>query len=253
MTLRVFLWHYLWIAPHLLLVGVAIGMWRQRVIRQFPIFFVYVIEEIVQFLVLYPMAVAPTVTAETYLRYEALGLGISTGLRFGIIHEIFAFTFRNYPSLSAFGKPIFRWGTAILLMLGLLAAVFIGGNDTHRVLAMLSVLSRTASFLQAGLLIILFLFSSYLGLSWRNQVFGIALGLGIFSCVDLAAAAIRSEFGTEHTNSLYYYTMGVYHVCVLVWLAYLWLPERVTQFAVKAVPEHDLESWNKELQRLIQQ
>jgi hypothetical protein len=138
-------------------------------------------------------------------------------------------------------------------MLGLLAAVFIGGNDTHRVLAMLSVLSRTASFLQAGLLIILFLFSSYLGLSWRNQVFGIALGLGIFSCVDLAAAAIRSEFGTEHTNNLYYYTMGVYHVCVLVWLAYLWLPEKVTQFALKAVPEHDLESWNKELQRLIQQ
>jgi len=71
--------------------------------------------------------------------------------------------------------------------------------------------------------------------------------------VDLAAAAIRSEFGTEHTNNLYYYTMGVYHVCVLVWLAYLWLPEKVTQFALKAVPEHDLESWNKELQRLIQQ
>ena len=107
MTLRVFLWHYLWIAPHLLLVGVAIGMWRQRVIRQFPIFFVYVIEEIVQFLVLYPMAVTPAVTAETYLRYEALGLGISTGLRFGIIHEIFAFTFRNYPSLSPLGSQFF--------------------------------------------------------------------------------------------------------------------------------------------------
>ena len=46
--------------------------------------------------------------------------------------------------------------------------------------------------------------------------------------------------------------MGVYHVCVLIWLAYLWLPERVSQFAVKSVPEHDLETWNEELQRLIQ-
>lgn len=253
MTLRVFLWHYLWIVPHLILIGVAVAMWRRRLVRQFPVFFAYVIEEVIQFLVLYPMVLMPSVSSYTYLQYEALGLAISTGLRFGIIHEIFAYTFRNYPSLNAFGKPVFRWGTAVLLLLGLFAALFAGGNDTQHVMAILQVLSRTASFLQCGLLVILFLFSSYLGLSWRNQVFGIALGLGTFACVDLAAAAIRAEFGTEHTTSLYYCTTAVYHICVLVWLAYLWLPEKVTQFSVKAVPEHDLESWNEELQRLIRQ
>jgi hypothetical protein len=253
MTLRVVLWHYLWIVPHLILIGVAIAMWRRKLVRQFPVFFAYVVEEIVQFLVLYPLAISPAVSAQTYVRYEAIGLGISTGLRFGIIHEIFAYTFRNYRSFSAFGKPLFRWGTATLLMIGLFAAVFVGGHDTLHVLSVLWVLSRTASFLQCGLLVILFFFSSYLGLSLRNQVFGIALGLGIFACVDLVSAAIRAEFGTEHTTRLDYYTMAVFHLSVLIWLAYAWLPERAMNFAVKAVPEHDLDHWNEELQRLIQQ
>ena len=253
MTLRVILWHYLWITPHILLVGVLAAMWRRKLVGQFPVFFVYLVEEVVQFLFLYPMSQMSSISGPTFLKFDAAFLAISTGLRFGVIHEVFAYTFRNYPSLGHFGKPVFRWGTAVLLMFGLFAALFVGGNDPQRVLAILWVLSRTASFLQCGLLSILFVFSTYLGLSLRNQVFGIALGLGIFACVDLAAAAIRAGFGTESTTSLDYYTMGVYHCCVLVWLAYLWLPERVPQFAVKAVPEHDLESWNKELQRLIQQ
>jgi hypothetical protein len=253
MTLRVILWHYLWIAPHVLLIGVMVGMWRAKLVRQFPVFFAYLVEEVLQFLVLYPMSLAPSISGATYLKFDAIALGLSTGLRFGVIHEIFAYAFRNYSSLGRFGKPVYRWATASLLMMGALGAIFAGGSDPTRVLAILWVLSRTASFLQFGLLIILFAFSSYLGLSLRNQIFGIALGLGIFACVDLASAAIRAEFGTEHTTSLDYYTMAVYHLCVLVWLAYLWLPERVTQFAVKSVPEHDMDSWNKELQRLIQQ
>jgi hypothetical protein len=253
MTLRVVLWHYLWITPHLLLIGVLVAIWRKKLVGQFPVFFAYVAEEVIQFLVLYPMTQMPWVSGYTYLKFDAVALTISTGLRFGVIHEIFAYTFRNYPSLSHFGKPVFRWGTAVFLMFGLLAAVFVGGNDPRRVLSIMWVLSRTASFLQCGLLLTLFLLSSYLGLSLRNKVFGVALGLGIFACVDLAVAAIRAGFGTEATTFLDYYSMAVYHVCVLVWLAYLWLPERLPQFAVKAVPEHDLESWNQELQRLIQQ
>ena len=253
MTLRVVLWHYLWIAPHLLLLGALGALWHRKLVHEFPVFFAYLIWEVVGFLVLYPMTLIPSVTGLTYLKYHSIALGVSTGLRFGIIHEVFAHTFRNYQSLRTFGKPMFRWGTALLLMLGLLAAVLAGGHEWQHSLSILWALGRTASILQFGLLLVLFIFSSYLGISLRNPVFGVSLGLGVFACVDLAAAAIRAEFGSQTTTSLDYYTMAVYHVCVLVWLAYLWLPEKVPQFAVKAVPEHDLESWNKELQRLIQQ
>ena len=229
-------------------------MWRRKLVRPYPVFFTYIAWEVVQFLIFYPMALMPSVSGPTlFARLTPVGLAVSTGLRFGVIHEVFAHIFSNYPSFSAFGKPIFRWGTAILLMLGLLAAVLVGGHDGLRALSILWALSKTASILQCGLLVALFLFSSYLGLSWRNQVFGVALGLGVFATADLIAASVRSQFGSETTTSLDYITMAVYHCCVLIWLAYLWLPERATQFAMKTVPEHDLESWNEELQRLIRQ
>ena len=73
MTLRVVLWHYLWIAPHLILVGIAIAMWHRKLVHQFPVFFAYVIEEVIQFLVIYPMAVMPSVSVHTLRGTRRLG------------------------------------------------------------------------------------------------------------------------------------------------------------------------------------
>jgi len=253
MTLRVVLWHYLNIAPHLLLVGAAAALCRRGEYRKHPIFLAYLISEIIQFLILYPMLLIPTVSGSLYFMAFSVGNGISIALRFGMIHEIFAQIFRNYPALDRFGKPMFRWVTVLFLWAGLLLAYYVRSNDPNQLFAALLVMRRTADILQCGLLLMLFFFSSYFGLSWRHHTFGIALGLGIFATAGLAESAIRSHLGSETASFLDFFLMAVYHVCVLIWLAYLWLPERVSQFGVKAVPEHDLESWNEELQRLIRQ
>jgi hypothetical protein len=46
--------------------------------------------------------------------------------------------------------------------------------------------------------------------------------------------------------------MATYHCCVLVWLLYVFVPEPAPD-VVKELPEHDLEQWNAELQRLLLQ
>jgi len=132
-------------------------------------------------------------------------------------------------------------------------ALYTGGNQFNRFMLVVNLLDRAASIAQCGLLLGLFLFAAYMGLSLRSNVFGIALGLGIYSAVTLAAAAIRTQFGYVGITALNYITMATYHVSVVIWLVYLWAPEHSTQYAAKTVPEHDLEAWNKELQRLIQQ
>lgn len=115
------------------------------------------------------------------------------------------------------------------------------------------VLDRAANILQCGLLIGLFLLSSYLGLSWRSYIFGIALGVGIIASVALAVSAIQSQVGYTYNVYLNYLTMVTYHCSVLIWMFYLLAPERSAQYTVKPTPEIDLESWNQELQRLIHQ
>lgn len=253
MTLASFFWYYLLITPHLLFVGVVVALLRQSLYRQFPAFLAYAAFEVIQTIVMLPVILSSITTGSHYAYTYSIALAVSTSLRFGVIHEIFAHIFRNYSAIRYFGKPLFRWATVGTLLAALLLAVYTGGNDLDRLMLVVRLLDRTASILQCGLLVGLFLFASYLGLSWRNHVFGIALGLGIFASVELAASAIRSHTGFEYNALLNYVTMATYHVCVLIWLFYLWVPERSPQYAVKTLPEHDLETWNNELRRLIQQ
>jgi hypothetical protein len=253
MTFAVLIWYYLWIVPHLLL-AVVLGalIWR-KLYRQFPIFSAYLAFELVQFLVLFTMAKLQSVTNLQYALAYSVGLALSIALRFGVIYEISAHLFRNYGVLGRFGKPLFRWIATALLPLGLLFAYASGGHDVTRLVSVLAVLERAASILQCGLLLGMFVFSSYLGLSWRSYVFGIALGLGIFASVELAVSAIRSETGFIYGRSLDYLTMATYHCCVLIWAFYLWAPERSSQYALRVLPQSDVETWNKELQRLMKQ
>src|ERR1700733_738707 len=102
MTLRVLLWHYLEVVPHLLLIWVVILLCKKDLHRRYPIFFAYLVLEIVQFVVLYTMILLPQVSGYAYFVAYSIGTGISVALRFGIIHEISAEIFRNYPVLSHF-------------------------------------------------------------------------------------------------------------------------------------------------------
>jgi hypothetical protein len=252
MTLHLFVLYYLIAVPHLLLGVVLIGLLRHKVYRQFPVFLAYVVEEIVQFAVLFPMILMSAIGTAYAIGYSA-GLALSTALRFAVIYEIFNHLFRNYEALNRLGKPMFRWTTVGLLLAALTVSVYAGGNDFNHFLYVVRMLDRTASIMQCGLMLGLFLFSAYLGLSWRSHVFGIALGLGIFASVELAASAFLSQTGYAYNLYVNYVTMGTYHCCVLIWAFYLLMPERGPQYKVRAVPEHDLESWNRELRRLIHQ
>jgi hypothetical protein len=244
------LWYYLWVAPHVLQVCLAALMVRRGLHRQFPVFFAYSVFEVVEFAGLFVIRQLVDSSARLYFDSYCVGLMTSSALRFGILYEIFTHLFRNYPALKHAGGLVARGASVLLLFGAVVLAASTQNSSADRVLAGLFLLSRSVSTLQCGLLLCLLLFSSYFQLSWRNPVFGIALGLGIFASVDLAAAAFLAQFmlGNSVVDAL---TMGTYHVCVLLWMFYLLAPERSPQYTLESVPEHDLETWNQELQRLL--
>lgn len=251
MTTYPLLWYYLWIAPHVLQTVVVILMVSRGSYRQFQMFFAYTCLEIAQFTSLFIAGHIPSAYKQYYLIF-ALGAVLSTILRFGVVYEIIVQLFRNYRSLNTLGKTLLRWAAVGLLLVATGFSAWRTGSGLDRLMLGVSIVDRTFSVVQSGLLLCLFVFSRYFALSWRSNAFGIALGFGIFASVELASSAIRSQVGLSGNHFLDYVTMGTYHFCVLIWLFYFMVSERPPKYNSKNLPEHDLEIWNQELQKLTQ-
>lgn len=240
----------LWISPHALLGVLAIFLYHRRLFRQFPVFFVYVCYEIVEFIPLFALYSAFGVTSKPYIYAYCVTLLLSITLRFGVINEVSKDLFRESQFLKVSAHRSLQTITGLLLVIGVVLAVLAPG-DSDRWYAGIFIVNRGAAIVQSGLLLALLLFSRFLGLSWRRPAFGIALGLGILTSVDLAFSALRAEFtstsGAEFLNLM---ITGTYLVCVSIWIAYLLVPE-AKPAALEVVPHDEVETWNTEFQRLL--
>ena len=77
-------------------------------------------------------------------------------------------------------------------------------------------------FIQCALILFLLLFSSYLGLSWRKQSIGIALGYGWFAGVELFAFMFYYGGAINHVAELL--NTVAYSLTLIVWIAYVASP-----------------------------
>ena len=247
------LWHYLWIAPHVLQVIIAAVMIRRRLVREFPIFLAYTIFEFVQGGTLFILDHSARVSPYQYWEAYWLAQGVSIVLRFAIIYEIFSHLFRSYPALQELSQIMFRWATVVLVLAALAVAAYAPGDGAHLIISGVKIVDRTVGVVQSGLLVFLFLCASYFRLSWRSYVFGIAVGMGIFASVDLATSAIRAASDiADGSHAFNFLSMAAYHCCVVIWLLYMLAPESA-RCTVNDVPDHNLEEWNTALQRLLMQ
>jgi hypothetical protein len=251
MTVSLILWYYLWVAPKVLQVILLGGMVRRGLHRQFPMFFLYTGLQVVQTGVLLAISWSHFGFGGEYFRAYSATRAVSAALRFGIIHELFSHFFRRYPLLIGTGRSVLRGATIALLLVAVGGAAFAPGNSSNFLFNVTYTLDRVATILQSGLLISLFVFSRYFVLSWRNQAFGIALGLGILASVELPMSVARL-YGLVSSTVFDFVIMGTYHCCVLIWIFYLALPERRPRQTLNPPPEHNLDVWNRELERLLQ-
>ncbi len=245
------LWHYLWVAPRLFQVAIVATMMRRKLHREFPVFFAYTLWEAVLGLTQFTLDHISSVTPLQYWQVHWFGLCVSTALRFALIWEIFSHVFQPYPALWELGKLVIRWAGAVLLVVAVAVAVYSPSPQGLWVLSGVYVADRTISIIQCGLVLFLFLFSSYFGLSWRSYVFGIATGVGIYATEQLVASTIWFQSSPYSPTDIFsFVTMATFHCCVLIWFFYLVSHEPVRR-PVGEIPHNDLEVWDRELGRLL--
>jgi hypothetical protein len=248
-------WHkvlslFLWVTPHALLGVLAVILCRRRLYREFPVFFAYVLYEIAEFILLFALY-SVSGAGKQYAYAFSATLLLSIALRFGVIDEVSKDLFRESQFLKVSAKRLLRGVAGLLLVVGVLFAVYAPGGNSARWYAGIFVVNRGAAMVQCGLLLSLLLFARFLGLSWRRPAFGITLGLGVLTSVDLATYALRAAFASEVAADLSdLLATGAYLVCVLIWIGYSLAPE-VEPASLTVVRHDEVETWNTEFQRLL--
>jgi hypothetical protein len=250
MPLNKALYGYLWIAPHILQIVLALLMIRRKLVREFPVFFAYTVFEIAQFLVLFVLMQLNLMKPYAVLYYG--GEATSSALRFAIIYEILSKVLRNYSSLKRVKHSLFHWTTAALMVLAVLIVAYTPSMQTDRMVIVQNVLDRTISIIQCGLLLLLLGLSRFLKLSYKSYAFGIALGLGIYDALKLLDWGLADRFGSLETSDWFsMVVMAAYHCSVLFWVVTLLLPQK-ERVRVPELSSSSLEQWNSTLERFLQ-
>lgn len=248
-----FLWHYLWLAPHILQVVLAVLIWRRGLHRLFPVFLAYAVFEAIEEFTLYGLDILPWVEAETFWKAFWAGLIVEGLLKFALTGELFVNLLRPWPAIGKTGKRLITGAGVVLVLLAGLAAGFTEPANPYWFISGAHALQQSMYIVESGLILFIVLFAAYFKLAWNRQTFGIALGLGILSCEHLAAWAVStSGILADRSFLLDFLNMATYHACILIWFYYLLVPHKVVAKSAVPLPDNNLAIWNRELERLLQ-
>ncbi|MGA8272241.1 MAG: hypothetical protein WB919_11835 [Candidatus Sulfotelmatobacter sp.] len=245
------LWHYLWIAPCALLLVLAFLMWNRGLHKEFPVFFSYAIFEGAGGGFLYAVDVIPSVSPRIYWWSYLFFLVLEAFIKFVVIGEVFTHLLRRYPPLGKFARSLITRVGLILVFTATIIAAYANSKPAW-LISETRILARSVSVVQCGLILFIFVFAAHFRLRWGRAVFGITLGFAVVASVYLAYWALMADwlFG-QKSYLLDFLNAATYHVCVLIWFYYLLAPQKSEVTSADALPEHNLELWNRELERLL--
>lgn len=209
----------IWIA-HPILESVLAGiMVKRKMHRQFPVFFTYILCQIVTFAILFPIYEKGPKYYDAYFYAYWLGAAVSLAIGFKVIHEIVLTVFRPYHALKDLATVLFRWAALVMLLVALVVAASSPTSTNSPITQSVTTSERCVRVIQCGLILFLLVFSKYLGISWRQPSFGIALGFGGYASVELASFALYAG-GQLHARYLNILHPSAYLIAIATWIAY---------------------------------
>jgi hypothetical protein len=211
------IYYALWIAHPVIQTGIAVVMLRRGLYRKFKFFFAYVVTQVLIFSLLFPSYLKHNYWAFFYLYW--FSNAVSAVLGFQVIHEVFLDVFRPFHTLRDLGTVLFRWAALVMLMA---AGVVAASSDSAEVVPWMQAIitsQRCLRIVQIGIVLLLLIFARYLGVSRKQQSFGIALGFGSFALVELALLAswVGGHLGRVPANLV---NMSAYNASLIIWFGY---------------------------------
>jgi hypothetical protein len=239
--------HAIWVAGIGVQLVLAAALLFKRLWRRYPAFCGYTFFNLFQAALTYPLRELPV--AYFYVFWACEAIGIVLGL--AVVREIFTAVFSPHPALRKLATVIFR--IAIIFLVGLACVViYVQSMDARDIPTAVLLAAEAARLIELGLIMFLFLSASAFGLHWRQHVFGIALGLGMFAAVQLTSVTLLGHVNSAMIEAFSLARSISFAVSLLIWLGYLVVPEKIASNT--EIPKRaQLEQWNQAVMELISQ
>ena len=211
---------------------------KRGIYKRFPIFFGYVLFDIIRAIVL-PIILYSNWLIDNYFYAYWICVPIEYTLTFFIILEVFAYTFRSHIKYSPkVIKAFLVFGLALLI----LSVVMVLRPDIpmNKLTSIILMVNRSVSLLMAGLFFFMWTYSSRIGFTMRDHVWGIVFGFGVYSSVSLLVAAIHATTGQMCPGWITPLPHFAYLSSTLIWNAFLFREEP----EIVPIPDEQLEEYH---------
>jgi hypothetical protein len=212
------LMYFSWVAGPALEIALLACMVHRKLHPVFPRFFSYIIFQ----------ALKSGILFLTYRYYEHgyfeaywTGNAISVILAVAVMDEILQHIFEEYGGAQNLGSVIFRWACGLLLLLAIVTAFTNQQGSADRVVAVVLTFDRSVRVMQCGLFCLLMILCRLLKNCWRQQVFGIALGFGVFASIEVILVSVAMRYGSPAAPTISLVKSAAYNAVTILWIGYL--------------------------------
>ena len=207
-----------WVAGPVLQITLLLFMFQRKLHGVFPRFFSYIILQIVKSGILF---VVYRYAEDNY--FDAYWAGNSISVLFGVVvmDEILQHLLKQYGGIQKLASVIFRWACGLLIVLSIVNAFSTQQASADRVMSAVLAFDRSERVMQCGLCILLMILCRFLRNCWRQPVFGIALGFGIFACIEMVLVSVVMYFGDGPAAIVSLIKSSAYNAITVLWIVYL--------------------------------
>jgi hypothetical protein len=230
-----------WLLGPVLQITLLAFMVQRKLQVVFPRFFSYIVLQIVKSGILFLIY---RYHHENYFDAYWSGNAISVLLAVTVMDEMLHNLLKQYGGIQSLASIIFRWACGLLLLLSIVNAFSSQQASADKVVSAVLAFDRSVRVMQCGLFFLLMILCRFLRNCWRQHVFGIALGFGIFASIELVLVSTVMHFGDGPVAILSLVKSAAYNGVTLLWIMYL---RRQNEPIIEIDVAPQLSAWNASL------
>jgi hypothetical protein len=207
-----------WLLGPVLQIILLIFMIRRKLQVVFPRFFSYIVLQVVKSGILFLIY---RYHRENYFDAYWSGNAISVLLAVAVMDEILHNLLKQYGGIQSLTSIIFRWACGLLLLFCIVNAFSSQQTSADGVVSAVLAFDRSVRVMQCGVFFLLMILCRVLRNCWKQHVFGIALGFGIFASIELMLVSVVMHFGDGPAAIVSLVKSAAYNGVTLLWVMYL--------------------------------